>query len=83
MSSIMDMVASACCARSSARISSISSSTWFDARSLRKAETHQGYKRFLFPHQQVKCQYCSFQKGAQSVLLAMGWMAEGSEFESQ
>ena len=35
----MDMVASACCARSSALISSMSSSTWFDARSLRNAET--------------------------------------------
>jgi len=36
----MDMVASACCARSSALISSMSSSTWFDARSLRNAATH-------------------------------------------
>lgn len=43
ISSIMDMVASACCARSSARISSMSSSTWFDARSLRNAEIQRTY----------------------------------------
>jgi hypothetical protein len=39
MSSVMEIVASACCARSSALISSMSSSTWLDDRNLRNAVT--------------------------------------------
>jgi hypothetical protein len=69
----MDMVASACCARSSARISSISSSTWFDARSLRNAEKHQGYKLSLFPHAAREVPMLSIPEGRAQLLYCWLW----------
>jgi hypothetical protein len=55
----------------------MSSSTWFDARSLRNAETHHTCKHFIFLIQYVKCQYYLCKQGQRSRhsdWLQAGWL---------